>query len=383
MSPSNSPLSRRNFLRLAACGGAGGALGWAGHAQESAVPPPSDTGAEYINKETEAAIDRGLSYLARAQFEDGSYTERSTGASVGIASLCGLALMSGGSQPGRGPHARNVSKVVDYVLAAANGPLPGFLTAPESQSGIRGQSQQQAMYSHGFGCLFLAEVCGMLPDRERQAKVKTTLERAIAILVGAQNTEGGWRYEPKPPPLADVSVTVAQMMAFRAAKNAGVTVRPEVIVNGVKFILDCQLPDGGFSYFKGQGFSAFARTAAAVGGLYSVGSLPDERLSRQVERAIEKGLKYIQSYLPGKQYTFREIPPQHYYYGQYYAGLAMWMAGGEYWPQWFPAIRDELLMRARGPGGSWTDNYYGSAYATAMSLIVLQLPNNYLPILQK
>src|SRR5262249_36232686 len=125
MTPSDFPLSRRNFLRLAARGGAARALGWAGAAQD-APPAGSDTGAEFVTKETEAAIDRGLNYLSRAQYEDGSYTERSGGASVGIASLCGLALMSGGNQPGRGPYARNVSKVVDYVLASANGPVPGF-----------------------------------------------------------------------------------------------------------------------------------------------------------------------------------------------------------------------------------------------------------------
>ena len=45
------------------------------------------------------------------------------------------------------------------------------------------------------------------------------------------------------------------------------------------------------------------------------------------------------------------------------------------WPS-----EDEHAMRASG--GAWTDTY-GSAYATAMSLIILQLPNNYLPILQK
>ena len=61
----------------------------------------------------------------------------------------------------------------------------------------------------------------------------------------------------------------------------------------------------------------------------------------------------------------------------------MWTAGGEYWSQWFPAIRDELLGRANG--GIWNDNSQvnSQAYSTAMSLIILQLPNNYLPILQK
>ncbi len=100
-------------------------------------------------------------------------------------------------------------------------------------------------------------------------------------------------------------------------------------------------------------------------------------------KAIERGLRYLQQFIPGRQFNQREVPPQHYAYGQYYAALAMWTAGGDYWRTWFPAVRDELLGRARANGGTWTDQFHGTAYATAMSLIVLQLPNNYLPILQK
>ena len=33
--------------------------------------------------------------------------------------------------------------------------------------------------------------------------------------------------------------------------------------------------------------------------------------------------------------------------------------------------------------GSWSDAVVGSDYATAMACIILQIPNNYLPIMQK
>jgi hypothetical protein len=71
----------------------------------------------------------------------------------------------------------------------------------------------------------------------------------------------------------------------------------------------------------------------------------------------------------------------HYYYGHYYAVQAMWTAGGEFWKEWYPLVRDELLSRQR-VDGSWEDQicYH---YATAMACIILQIPNNYLPILQK
>ena len=75
----------------------------------------------------------------------------------------------------------------------------------------------------------------------------------------------------------------------------------------------------------------------------------------------------------------------HYFYGHYYAAQAMWIAGGNYWQQWYPAIRDELLntnWRNRNEG-SWYNNQICPHYCTAMALIILQIPNNYLPILQR
>ena len=60
----------------------------------------------------------------------------------------------------------------------------------------------------------------------------------------------------------------------------------------------------------------------------------------------------------------------------------MWIAGGNYWRNWYPAIRDELLSTQR-QDGSWQSGLMCSNYCSAMSLIILQVPNNYLPILQR
>lgn len=374
-------IDRRNFIRAGATGAAAGGLGLVGHAQQSQTEPAaqvpgsrSKAGAEFITPDTQAAIERGLGFLARNQLTDGSFGEPTLGTGVGIASLAALALMAGGNQPGRGRFGKNVARAVEYVAGMAGGPNPGFLTAPASQAPHRLNSNPAPMYSHGFGTLFLSEVCGMVPAAARDAKLRGALEQAVAFTVFAQNALGGWRYEPQVQ-YADVSVTTAQMMALRAAKNAGVFVRKSVIDGGAAYIKGCQLADGGFSYWKGQGFSAFARTAASIVGLYSAGIYEG--------REVERGLKYLQQFTPGRQFSPREIPPQHYWYGQYYAALAMWTAGDDYWNSWLPAIRDDLLAKARTGGGTWNDPYHGSVYATAMALIVLQLPNNYLPILQK
>jgi hypothetical protein len=375
------PASRRDFLRASAVAGAAVGLNWVGHAQPpQPAAPRSDNGGEFITADTQAAIDRGLAQLAQSQDAvTGSFADAARGGTAaGITGLCGLALMSAGHQPGRGKYGKNVSRTVDYVTGLGNGQNPGFLTSNEGGFGRMG-NQPSAMYSHGFASLFLAEVCGMMPEEKRQKVVRGVLEQSTAFAVAAQNKEGGWRYEPRAA-FADVSVTVAIMMALRAARNAGVFVRKSVVRAGAEYIRGCQMPDGGFSYFKGQGFSAFARTAAAIVGLYSASVPEDEEVNA---KAIDRGLRYLQQFIPGRQFNQREIPPQHYYYGQYYAALAMWTAGGDYWRTWFPAVRDELLGRARAGGGTWTDQFHGTAYGTAMSLIVLQLPNNYLPILQK
>ncbi len=372
-------LSRRDFVRLSATGAAAGVLGWAGHAQVPNASGPlvnrSRSGAEFITRETEDAIRDGLDFLGRSQFSDGSFSNRAGGTAGGITALASLALMAGGNQPNRGKFGKEIARAVNYVVSLASGPTPGFLTGRENQDHpARLASTPGPMYSHGFSTLFLSEVCGMLPAADRDKKVRSALEQAVTFTISAQNNEGGWRYEPRAQ-FADVSVTVAQMMALRAAKHAGIFVRKGVIDFGANYIKACQMPDGGFSYWKGQGYSAFARTAAAIVGLYSAGIYEGKE--------IEKGLKYLQQFTPGRQFSAREIPPQHYWYGQYYAALAMWTAGDDYWTPWFPAIRDELLTRRRSSGGTWIDPYHGDEYATAMALIILQLPNNYLPILQK
>ena len=73
------------------------------------------------------------------------------------------------------------------------------------------------MYGHGFATLFLAEVYGMHPDPDLRQK----LVKAVKLIINTQNDEGGWRYQPERRE-ADISVTICQVMALRAARNAGI-----------------------------------------------------------------------------------------------------------------------------------------------------------------
>ena len=44
----------------------------------------------------------------------------------------------------------------------------------------------------------------------------------------------------------------------------------------------------------------------------------------------------------------------HYFYGHYYACQAMFLAGGDYWAQWYPGIRDQLIARQNRTTGGWS-----------------------------
>jgi hypothetical protein len=327
---------------------------------------------DMITPAAQRAIDQGITFLAERQHGDGSFGERQYKGNVAITSLAAMAMMAGGAQPGRGPRGGAVSRALRFVLDQEDAKVPGFLYNPSA-------SAHGPMYSHGFGTLFLGEVQGMVHEEKLRTKLREVLERAVKLILTSQNREGGWRYQPRAAD-ADISVTICQIMALRSARNAGLVVPKEQVDRCVTYVKACQVrgPDqGGFRYMKQGGPPAFARTAAGVVALYSAGVYKGGE--------IDEGLKYLLRFKPNQAFPHRDVPDLHYFYGHYYAVQAMWTAGGDYWKQWYPAIRDELIGRAgrhRSSDHAWSDSIC-SHYATAMACIILQIPNNYLPILQK
>jgi hypothetical protein len=311
-----------------------------------------------VTPEANVAIERGLTYLAEQQLDDGSFATTGNGRNVAVVGLAGMAFLAAGSTPGRGEYGENIDRCIDFLLE--NTADSGLIAAPEGAA--RGP-----MYGHGFALLFLCEVHGMA---DRPA-LRDSIAEAVDLIVAAQNREGGWRYTPEPRD-ADVSVTVCQVMALRAARNAGIAVPGETVDRSIAYVKQCQNADGGFRYMRSDGppDSGFARTAAGVVALYNAGLYEGPE--------IAAGLEYLSRHLPTKD-AGRDEP--YYFYGHYYAVQAMWHAGGERWTRWYPAIRDELLARQR-EDGSWMDPVCPE-YGTAMACIVLQTPNNYLPILQR
>ena len=323
---------------------------------------PDERGAENrptaneMTDQLDDGVARGLIYLKAHQNSDGSFGRGRYGRHVGITALCALAFMSDGHLPGRGEYGDQVAKALQFVLDHSG--ETGLLAADTSHG---------PMYGHGFAALFLGEVYGMNADDKR---VRDALVKAVDLIIGTQNDEGGWRYHPVPYD-ADISVTICQIMALRSARNAGIKVPKKTIDKAVDYVRRCQNPDGGFKYMLQAGGSAWPRTAAGVASLFYAGIYKDD--------SIERGLQYLRrTAMPGG----RSAGQAHYFYGHYYAVQAMYLAGADHWSAWWPAIRDELLAKQASNGG-WLDHHAGGAYGSAMSLIILQMPKRYLPIFQR
>ncbi len=333
------------------------AAGDGGSAKGPLGDDPLD-GSEFT-PEVMAAIDRGLEFLAQTQNDDGSFGKSGGYAGhAGITGLAGLAFMSQGNLPDEGKYGLHVRKCLDFILSHTG--RSGFI------AGGPGSVSHGPMYGHCFATLFLAEVYGTSPNPELREK----LTRAIDLIVRTQNDQGGWRYQPVKYD-ADLSVTIGAIMALRAARNNGIKVPKATIDKAIDYVKKSQNKDGGFSYTLNSRSSAFPRSAAGVCSLFNCGIYTGEE--------VENGLKYLMQHVPG---TSGGRASGHYFYGNYYAVQAMFIAGGEYWKTWWPAISKELVDKQSKGDGSWSGSA-GKEYGTAMSLIILQVPNRYLPILQR
>ncbi len=334
----------------------GGALAFPGAAQDEVLPvhPPG------VTRDTRRAIERGLKFLAREQGKDGSWR---TGGGYGsypvaMTGLAGLALVASGSTMVRGPYAKHVRRAVDYCLSRQQ--QNGLIAAVAEES--------RPMYGHGFSMLFLAQVYGMEEDKNRLRRIQATLDRAIRLTARSQSRDGGWLYTPDARG-DEGSVTITQVQALRACRNAGLHVPKKVIDLAIKYIERSQQTDGGIAYRVRSRGSRPALTAAACAVLYNAGSYD----SPAADRCFKYAWKHCKP---------TTTSGGHYYYTQLYMSQAVWQKGDQHWNKYYPDIQKYLLRMQQG-NGSWRGDGAGLVYGTAIGLLILQIPYNNLPILSR
>jgi prenyltransferase beta subunit len=317
-----------------------------------ALAAPKDSDEVKMPDNARKATARALAFLAKEQNADGSWSEARYPHNPAITSFATLAFLSQGHVPDQGKYGKELARSVRFLLSCARD--DGYLI------GTRGGN----MYSHGMATLTLAELWGVTQDK----KIKPVLKKAVDLIVSCQSREGGWRYSPRPYG-SDISVTIMQVMALRAAKNAGIHVKDETIKSAIKYIKECyDESTGGFTYQPHNRRPGFARTAAGI----CVLQLTGEYRAKEIPKAMD----YLKANFDARE---------HYWYGHYYASHAMHQIGGKEWKEWYSKMIDTFLPLQQA-NGSWSGkdrNSAGPVYDTSIAVLGLSVPMNYLPIFQR
>jgi len=353
--PAENPRDRSVPFRLAACAII---LALALAAPTSA---PAQTPEVRVDAETEQVIQGALRWLAAAQSPSGAWFSAPND-NKHAASMTGYTLMAflvNGHLPDEGEHRKTVAQGLRFLLETV-----------QPDGNLRDIDGKSYMYSHGIVTTALASIYG----QSRDPALRADLERMVRVILSAQNKEGGWRYQPRPKD-ADISVSVLQVVALRAAKNAGIDVPQETIDRAIAYVRSCHHANsGGFTYQPGRGDAGFARTAAALYSLQVCGEYTDPRLG------------------PASAYLLANLRQKRWWtYGNYYAAPALFMMGGDSWKRYYAEMRKELLAGVRREGNqAWWDTNLdnqkdgvGPVYCTAVYTTILAMPYHYLPLYQR
>ncbi|MCE9561238.1 MAG: terpene cyclase/mutase family protein [Planctomycetes bacterium] len=385
----NTPQSRRQFFATAA-----GAFG-------AAVSVPgvgfADDKAD-AKKQVEDAVDKGLAWLKTSQAEDGHWEATNGAYHIAMTGLAGMALMMEGSNLKEGKYSDQIRKAVEW------------LQKKQQQNGLLAHNQNAGdfgsyMHGHGFATMFLASAYGESEDKDQQDKLEQTIKKAAEFSSKAQSTKkhtfpdgrtvtlGGWGYTSAAESGVDEgSITVTQLQALRAARNAGINVPRETIDKSLAYLEACTTPNGGlvYSYVSINGKAAAGAerpplTVAAVAGSFSAGQYKGE--------LAKKWIKFCKEKIPVAKGRIAHDEYQSYYFAQFmyvlgddrYGALfpkedkADWLT----WTKYKEAMYPYLIEQQDKKTGAWNSGFIGPVFGTSVNLAILQLDKAVLPIYQR
>jgi hypothetical protein len=355
-------------------GGAGEGFGGRGSGMRKAL-----VGTFGGTRQTERAVAAALSWFARHQNSDGSWsidgyarhckdrtckgegTVNSPTAATAMALLPFLA--AGQTHQTKGP----------YQKAIHNGLF--WLVKNQRGDGNLASRSAAAMYSHGLASIALCEAYGISKDKQ----IGAAAQRAIDYIESAQDREGGgWRYSPGQP--GDTSVVGWQVMALKSGQMAGLNVSSSVLEGARAFLKSTAkgAKGGQFSYMPESNPSA---------AMSSVGLLCTQYLGASRNHpAISDGMVYLMRNLPK--------PERRNTYYWYYATQVMHNLPGPEWDAWNRQMRRTLIESQIKEGcaaGSWdpqsptSDSHAdagGRIMTTSLSTLTLEVYYRYLPLYQ-
>jgi len=344
------------------------------------------------NAASEAAVAKGLKWLALHQFSDGHWGLNDFNKAYRDKPLPAGKVIGDNSQPNttrRNDTAGTAFGLLPFLAggithktAAKNkqedysksvGAGLRWLIAKQSKSGNDSGYYGGDMYSHGIATIAMCEAYGLTSD----PTLKASAQMAIGYIERAQHDGGGWRYAPRQA--GDTSVTGWQLMALKSGQMAGLTIKKKTL-DLVKRYLDeaeTSSKSGAYGYVPRSGGSIAMTAVGALCRQY-LGTSP---LDKSLLASIEK----IKAAPPAVNGRGESI------YYEYYATQVLHHVGGEHWDEWNKGkggkggIRDTLIARQKEDGSfDGTDHGSGGRLgATSLSLLTLEVYYRHLPLYRR
>jgi len=318
----------------------------------------------------ERSVTAGCAWLAERQQPDGGFKETLSGSNGAVVqtALAGLAWLGGGSDLTQGPHAENVAKAVEFIVAT----LPSMESAVPSSAG--GPSWNQSNWGYAHAAIFLGELNHRTPSDE----VTRCLLDCGRTLAERQEGSGGWSHGPGGRnALGYLELNIVSGLALCGiglAQQAGLEVDEEVLDRAEAYLKLSSSGDGGVGYSgeNGKGGSGnIGRSAGAWLGFANLG-LGKKAWGKKMAGWVKKNAGAV---LEGHASLM-----QHYLL----AGVAAHaLGGGARKDFWKTGQRD--LVLARSPDGSFqprpwhetlgmksnSDVTFGEVWTTAAWTVIL------------
>jgi hypothetical protein len=300
-------------------------------------------------KEVKQALGKALDFLASKQQTDGSWSRYEEG-NTGLCLMAFVGAMCVGKD-----YSPNIRAATNYLKSQYR-PSSDYPQGSEDADCYGGRLGEGDMYQHAIATLALAEALVALNDDS----LEPIVQDAISLIIRSQNTDrkpetlggpirsdsrhhGGWRYEPESTD-SDISVTGWQILALRAAVNAGFSVPDHTFPAAAGFVRSLQGKDDGSFLYDAPEEEGDSCARAGMGALsLQLCGLPQDP-------AIQPALRFMQDFAPRWNTEGRGDGYAFYYW--YYGTRAMYLSGGDNWRIWKDWIC-RFLVDHQDQDGSW------------------------------
>lgn len=271
-----------------------------------------------INK----AIDRGIEWLMRRQYLDGSFPDHTAGYPTGSTALAVYTMIKSGVRK-------------DHLAV---------------QKAIRFLRCHRPTKTYAIACQVLAfTALGEEQDDER-------IKRMVAELIDIQHSSGGWAYPHGAP---DLSNTQYAALALHMAAKRGIKIPRRVWIRLADKVLKHVRPDGkggyaavGYSY-RPKGKATGSMTSAGVGTL-AICDLNLKPRRNDVTVSVKRGVQWLGRYFSASSNMFAGDDRWVFYYlygleraggltGERMFGPHDWYRAGARW-----------LIKKQAANGSWS-----------------------------